>query len=466
MPTEVLPTETEATPTATETTPVPTEVLPTETETTPTATETTPVPTEALPTETEATPATTETTPVPTGSAPTATETTPAPTDVTPTDAVPTATPTTPEPVQPTVEPTQINPVPSKPQPQLVIIPVTGKAKPVSLTIPVTGNRIIVAGFAHTCMTVEDGRVVCWGLNASGQVGNDTYVDQYQPVYVKNLTGVINLTAGSLHTCALTSENEIWCWGENGSGQLGNGTTVDSSIPVKVADFQQTVVDFTAGEDFTCAKLINNEVWCWGENSNGQLNDGTNVDRSKAVQAQISDDQLLISGGLTSLLGGTFSQVNLWSNASVSTLENVSNPLSISANRWINSGCAVEMDGSVRCWQADELPEMIDHTQTAFEVGTGFEHACTLNDDLTVSCWGTNVQGQLGNGTNLDSSSANLVSNLANVSDLAVGANHTCVLQGSNQAALCWGENNYGQLGINSTIDSNLPLWVYPPVAD
>jgi hypothetical protein len=91
--------------------------------------------------------------------------------------------------------------------------------------IPVTGGTIIASGLGHSCMTTSDNRVLCWGLNSSGQVGDETNVNRQTAVFVKDLDGVYNLTLGSRHSCALTSEGEVWCWGENSSGQLGNGST-------------------------------------------------------------------------------------------------------------------------------------------------------------------------------------------------------------------------------------------------
>lgn len=476
-PTDPTPTETESTPTPTEVTPTPTDPTPTETEVTPTETQSTPTETEVTPTETEATPTETEVTPTETQATPTETQPTPTETEPTPgeTEITPVVTDPGPEPTEATPVPTESTPettpapvvTPPETTTTLLQIPVTGptsKGKSTGLAIPVTGSRIIVAGLGHTCMTAEGGRVVCWGLNTSGQVGNDTFTNQLQAVYVKNLDGVINLTAGSLHTCALTSDNEVWCWGENGSGQLGNGTTTNSPVPVKVTGLPDTVVNFTAGEDFTCVQLKNNEVWCWGNNSEGQLNDGTTTNQLSPVKSALSSSPVAISGGLSGFLGSSFSNVDFWSSKQATVVGNFKNPLSISANRWQNAGCAVAVNGSVNCWGSDLQSSLVDSIHPALEVGTGLNHDCVINDDLTVSCWGGNLRGQLGNGTNEDTTATTLVKNLVKVNDLAVGANHTCVLQGEMMAALCWGENTYGQLGVKSTTDSNIPLWVYPPV--
>ena len=346
-----------------------------------------------------------------------------------------------------------------------LLIPTTGAAA-INVTgglIPVTGGTIIVSGLGHSCMTADDGRVMCWGLNASGQLGNGATLNKSVPVFVNNLTGVMNLTAGSKHNCALTTDGKVWCWGENSSGQLGNGTTTNSSIPVLVSGLTDQVVSFSAGEEFTCAMLKNKEVWCWGKNDKGQLNDGTTTNSNKPVKSQLTDLSLISGGEQLLLTSDAAGVVKTYSSVEPSDVKEATNVLAISANRWGITGCAVTFDGTIRCWGKDLVSGVITTKLPALDVGAGLAHNCALNDDETVSCWGTNTKGELGNGTNTNSTDPTLVKNLSAVHAIAVGAHHTCVLTGINNQAMCWGENNYGQLGDNSTIDSNLPMLVYPP---
>jgi hypothetical protein len=351
-------------------------------------------------------------------------------------------------------------PPPPGPTPDLGI-PVTGATGGL---IPVTGGTLIVSGLGHSCMTYNNGQVICWGLNGSGQLGDGTTIDKTEPVYVKDLTGVMNLTAGSKHTCALNADGEIWCWGENSSGQLGNGSTANSSSPVKVTGLPDKVLSMTAGEEFTCAQLMNQEVWCWGKNDKGQLNDGTTTNQTSPVKSKLTAMLAQISGGQGVLLGSdVLGSVNEWIKAQAAAVKELESSLSISANRWGDTGCAVAVDGSVKCWGSDLLSAAVAGALPAMEVGTGLDHNCTINSDLTVSCWGSNDNGQLGNGTNTDSDSATLVKNMSLAKVLAVGAHHTCVLSGPANTPMCWGENTFGQLGNGSTSHSNLPVLVVLP---
>ena len=350
-----------------------------------------------------------------------------------------------------------------------LFIPVTGGAP--ALVIPVTGaGRIIVAGLGHTCMTYGSG-VVCWGLNSSGQLGDGETSNQLIPVYVQNfsgtdkLTGVVNMTAGSIHTCALTDNNEVYCWGANDSGQLGNGMTKNSSLPSLVKGLpSEKIIALTAGEEFTCVLLSNQEVWCWGENGDGQLNDGTTTDRTSPVKSSLTSKLSDFSGGQSNLLGSDLLSLDVYSKAKAVKVEEVNGPLSISANRWDDAGCAIASNGFVKCWGSDLVSTAVKDAIAALKVGAGLDHNCVINENLTVSCWGNNTVGELGDGSFDNSQSTVLVKNLNKVNDIAVGANHSCVLQGTNNVALCWGDNTYGQLGTNSTVASNVPMWVYPPI--
>lgn len=339
-----------------------------------------------------------------------------------------------------------------------LLIPVTG-----GLLIPVTGTRIIVAGLGHTCMTAGNNEVLCWGLNASGQVGDGTNDNQLKPVFVEDLDEVVDLTAGSLHTCALKSNGEVWCWGENESGQIGNGTTTDTNLPVFVDGLPDKAIDVTGGEEFTCALLKNLEVWCWGENGLGQLNDGTTTNSSKPVKSLLNKLQNAIAAGQEALLGDAAGGVDKWSAEQATLIQEMGNSLFLFGDRWNKGGCAVDFNGQVKCWSDDPLSTFVQGSKPAYMVETGISHGCALNADGTTSCWGNNQYGQLGNGTNQESASAVLTTGISEAKEIGIGRNHSCVLVGQGNTAMCWGENTYGQLGNDSIIDSNLPVYVIEP---
>ena len=196
---------------------------------------------------------------------------------------------------------------------------------------PLTSSAVS-AGDQHTCMTTTAGALACWGDNARGQLGDGTNDRRLLPVPVIGLgSGVTVVSAGVLHTCAVRAGATL-CWGRNGMGQVGDGTTTSRNEPAVVGQLGAvgTQVDadgyscavsagiascwgdntfggvgdgsmtmrtsgvvvrnlpvgvsaVSVGNDHACAIDAANRAWCWGDNAQGQLGDGTTADRLTAV---------------------------------------------------------------------------------------------------------------------------------------------------------------------------------------
>jgi alpha-tubulin suppressor-like RCC1 family protein len=148
----------------------------------------------------------------------------------------------------------------------------TGTAMPV--TVPgVTGVAAMTVGGFHTCAVMADHTVQCWGHNDQGQLGDGTYTDASTPVAVSGLSAVTTIAGGGSHTCALAA-GAVYCWGNGYDGQVGQGAFVPSTTPVQVSGIS-TAVAIRTGWVHTCALLQDGSVWCWGSNALGQLGDGT-----------------------------------------------------------------------------------------------------------------------------------------------------------------------------------------------
>lgn len=146
------------------------------------------------------------------------------------------------------------------------------------------GVQQLAAGDTHVCALDSAGSAWCWGDNGAGQMGLGTIggirtwpsmVEGLPPV---SLTG---LAAGGAHSCALTEAGAVYCWGNNSFGQLGNGTTTTSATPSMVQGLPSAAVDatigLTAGYDFSCALTASGAAYCWGDNAHGQLGNGSTV---------------------------------------------------------------------------------------------------------------------------------------------------------------------------------------------
>jgi alpha-tubulin suppressor-like RCC1 family protein len=138
-------------------------------------------------------------------------------------------------------------------------------------------------GGGHTCALDATG-VLCWGSNASGQLGSGVAGDAVYPTRVTLPVQAVVLAAGGAHTCALTAGGDAWCWGSNSNGQLGRGSIgASSSTPAPVSGGLK-FASITAGEAHTCGVTLDGSIYCWGANASGQLGDGSTTDRGAPVR--------------------------------------------------------------------------------------------------------------------------------------------------------------------------------------
>jgi alpha-tubulin suppressor-like RCC1 family protein len=150
--------------------------------------------------------------------------------------------------------------------------------------VELSGVAAIAAGAEHSLALLSNHAVVAWGANNVGQLGNITAAAQQQcafgacstkPVPVEGLGGeVVAIAAGGNHSLALLANGTVMAWGENTLGQLGNGTTSNSAVPVAVSGLSG-VAAVAAGEEHSLALLSDGTVRAWGANGEGELGDGT-----------------------------------------------------------------------------------------------------------------------------------------------------------------------------------------------
>jgi alpha-tubulin suppressor-like RCC1 family protein len=158
------------------------------------------------------------------------------------------------------------------------------------------GAAMVTAGMYHTCALFGNGTAACWGRNNYGQLGDGSTNDRHTPVMVNGLANATTVNAGMFHTCSVVGSGTIACWGRNNRGQLGDGSTTNRSTPVAVSGISAATL-VSGGMYHTCALLSNHTVDCWGWNNNGQLGDGTTTQRTTPVQVSGITTAVQVSAG-------------------------------------------------------------------------------------------------------------------------------------------------------------------------
>ena len=140
--------------------------------------------------------------------------------------------------------------------------------------IPGTDWAQISGGFYHTCAIKTDGSLWCWGDNSNGQLGTGNTTAVRVPTQIIVPTARWSaVTTGHAHTCGLQSDGTLWCWGDNSDGQLG--TAQETLMPAQVNVSVSTWKNVSAGDGHTCAVANDGTLWCWGRNKNGQVGIGS-----------------------------------------------------------------------------------------------------------------------------------------------------------------------------------------------
>jgi alpha-tubulin suppressor-like RCC1 family protein len=335
-------------------------------------------------------------------------------------------------------------------------------AAPANASADVAGT--VSAGSDQTCAVTGSGTALCWGDNASGELGNGSGDRQsLTPVQVSGLSaGVSAVSTSSADSCALTAKGGVQCWGDNTEGQLGPGSSDPQSLtPVDVTGLSSPISAIAAGGQQACALTTSGGVQCWGAGS--------------------ATPVAVLSGGITAISVGsdhacaldTAGGVKCWDAGSTSPVDVTGLSSGISA---IAAGdgytCALTTAGGVQCWgdngagqlgndSTDDSPTPVGVTglsSGAIAIAAGDDHACAVTGTGAVQCWGDNASGELGNGSQTSSSTPVKVTGLqTGVAAISAGSAHTCAVTDGG-AARCWGSDGEGRLGDGLTEDSDVPV--------
>jgi alpha-tubulin suppressor-like RCC1 family protein len=219
---------------------------------------------------------------------------------------------------------------------------------------------------------------------------NVQVTNRYDERPTRTPPALLALTRGTEHACGLTADGSAYCWGSNRLGQLGDGdnTSNTRTAAVPVAT-RQTFVTISAGANHTCALTRDGVAYCWGLNLTGELG-----------QALVANE-----------CGG---------------------------------------------FPCNRRPVRVESTVRFDTISAGFGHTCALSEGRAF-CWGRNDRGQLGSSRADDvcdwgvcNTSPVRVAGVDRFDSISAGGDHTCGISGG--VAYCWGSNQYGQLGADTTV--------------
>ncbi|MBN9393395.1 MAG: hypothetical protein J0I20_35520 [Chloroflexi bacterium] len=291
------------------------------------------------------------------------------------------------------------------------------------------------------------GFVYAWGYNDSGQLGTGTNNNITIPVMTQLPAGVraTAISASYKGNLMIGSDNKLYAWGDNSFGQLGDGSTTTRTTPVVISlPGGATPLLIAAGQYHSLALGNDGKLYAWGQNDDGQLGDGTNNNSPTPVEVALPAGvqvAAIATEGFTSL--------------------------------------ALASDGKLYSWGANYYGQVGDGTNTssnepvevhlpvgvsATTIAAGYFHNMAIGSDGKLYAWGSNDYGKLGDGTTNDRNEPVEVQLPAGVTAtaIALGQDQSLVI-GSDGKVYTWGSNDFGELGNGTYTSANLPQAINLP---
>ena len=255
-------------------------------------------------------------------------------------------------------------------------------------------------------------------------------------------SGVTAVSTGELHTCALTATGGVKCWGANTNGQLGDGTRMDRGTPVDVTGLTSGVAAISAGTFHTCALTTAGGLKCWGRRLEGGLLEEPAPGDRMTTERTTPVDVVGLTTGVVAVSAGTLHT------------------------------CALTATGGLKCWGYNREGQLGDGTTTdrgipvdvtgltsgVAAVSAGWKHTCAMTTAGGLKCWGWNRGGQIGDETTTDRTTPVDVTDLTGgVAAVSAGRSHTGALTTAG-GVKCWGLNDGGQLGNRAITRRNTPV--------
>lgn len=311
-----------------------------------------------------------------------------------------------------------------------------GISTPVRIVLPADRPVLVAAGGSNTCALDSQGVAYCWGSNKYGQIGNGETGNAVDvPTQVKTGVKFKELSVGDGFVCGISTGDGVYCWGSGMYNQLGNGTNISRSIPVQVSGMSSGYKDVATAQSSACALKNDGTVSCWGSDRYGLTGAGKPGDmenQSTARPTKVSGNYKFtaLDAGAQNICGiTTGSGLACWGDNSHLQLG------SGFGNAFANT------------------PILVNRANHVKMIAVGTNHICaSLNG--RVNCWGSNSNKQMGisiNGsTSIPSAMNSLV--LSYTRGLSANVNSTCGISPDAKSVYCWGSNSNGQKGDGANV--------------
>jgi alpha-tubulin suppressor-like RCC1 family protein len=275
--------------------------------------------------------------------------------------------------------------------------------------------RSVTLGTGSACMLSTDHRVLCWGANGQGQLGNGSTTALTAPTEIQSGERFRAVAMGSNSACAITLGGRLYCWGSNSVGQLGDGSETRRLLPVPIAPTLRFARIRLAALS-VCAQELRGPWYCWG------LDDFSRVSGEAVSLGRVREPRLLphVSPTHDMVLGPDVS-------------------------------CGLAPDGAATCWGDNRntvlgdlgttqksTPTAIQPTWRFGQLALGDQAACGITTSAEVVCWGQNLHGGVGVADETFAAVPVRVEGVPAFGSITAGGGISCGLRSSGEA-WCWG---------------------------
>ena len=275
------------------------------------------------------------------------------------------------------------------------------------------------------------------------------------------------IDGGNDHSIMLCEDSIIWTVGSNTAGQLGDGTTTNALTPIKVIGLAD-IIDVQAGASHSLALKSDGTVWSWGNNNDGQLGNNTTTPSSVPIQVPgLNDIVKIVAGAFHNVAIESDSTAWIWGDNQLNQINSTGTDKLFPIPGGINIIDIAVGNNYTAVLDNDSLIKINSNVATGIQLsnvtslGSGSRHFFMIKSDNTIWAWGDNQYGQLGDNTTIDqtANAAVQVSGLNNVISITGGQRHSMALK-DDGTVWTWGWNGLGQLGNNTLIDELTPIQV------